>query len=125
HCLKDGYITAASTPSDQAYGFVFADCKITAEAGVKTYLGRPWRKFARTIFLRTEMAEAVRPEGWHNWNKADAEKTATYGEFASTGPGAAATLRVPWAKKLTADEAAGLTVAKVLAGSDGWNPVQP
>ena len=125
HCLKDGYVTAASTPSGQAHGFVFADCKITAAEGVKTYLGRPWRIFAQTIFLRTEMSDAVRPEGWHNWNKAEAEKTTNYGEYGSTGAGGAATARVSWAKALTADEAASLTATKVLAGSDGWNPVQP
>src|SRR5215210_4850412 len=40
HCLKDGYLTAASTPNDQPFGFVFANGKITGEPGVKTYLGR-------------------------------------------------------------------------------------
>ena len=67
HCLRDGYITAASTPKDQPYGFVFADCKINGEPGVQTYLGRPWRDFAKTVFLHTEMSDVVRPEGWHNW----------------------------------------------------------
>jgi len=125
HCLKDGYVTAASTPSGQAHGFVFADCKITGAEGVKTYLGRPWRIFAQTIFLRTEMSEAVRAEGWHNWNKAEAEKTTNYGEYGSTGAGGANPARVSWAKALTADEASSLTAAKVLAGSDGWNPIEP
>jgi pectinesterase len=125
HCLKDGYVTAASTPSGQAHGFIFADCTLTAADGVKTYLGRPWRIFAQTIFLRTDMSDAVRPEGWHNWNKAEAEKTTRYGEYGTTGPGGAGTARVPWAKMLTADDAASLTADKVLAGSDGWNPARP
>ncbi len=122
HCLKDGYITAASTPEGQAYGFVFADCQITGADDAHTYLGRPWRIYARTVFLRTEMTAVVRPAGWHNWNKADAEKTTHYAEFGSTGPGAAAAARVSWAQALTAEAAAGFTAEKVLAGGDGWKP---
>ncbi len=125
HVLKDGYITAASTPKDQPYGYVFADCQITGRDGVKTYLGRPWRDFAKTVFLRTGMSAAVRPEGWHNWNKPSAEQTTFYAESGSTGPGASPAPRVAWAKPLTPEQAAILTPANVLAGSDHWNPEQP
>jgi len=125
HCLKDGYITAASTPEGTTYGMVFAYCKITGAEGVKTYLGRPWRDFAKTIFIRTEMSEVVRAEGWHNWNKPPAEEKSFYAEFGSTGPGASAGPRVAWAKPITAAGAAELTPAKVLAGNDGWNPARP
>lgn len=125
HAVGDGYITAASTPQGTAHGLVFADCRITAAPGVKTWLGRPWREFAQTVFLRTEMGEAVRPEGWHNWNKPHAERTARYAEFASTGPGANPAARVPWSRQLDADAAEKLTVAAVLGGDDGWNPAHP
>ena len=96
---------------------------ITGRDGAKTYLGRPWRVYARTVFLRTEMSDAVLPEGWHNWNKPDAEKTTFYAESGSTGPGTNDAARVKWAKSLTAAEAAALTPQKVLAGADGWDPV--
>ena len=122
HALRDGYLTAASTPQDQPYGYVFADCRITGAEGVRTYLGRPWREFAKTVFLRTEMSAAVRPEGWDNWKKPGAEKTTYYAEFGSTGTGASPGTRVPWAKPLAAASAATLTPEKVLAGTDGWNP---
>ena len=122
HCLSKGYITAASTPEDQPYGFVFADCRITAEPGVKTYLGRPWRPFARVVFLRTEMSAAIRPEGWHNWSKPDAEHTSFYAEFASTGPGADATRRAPWSHALTAADAASYSPAHIFAQPSPWNP---
>ena len=125
HCLADGYITAASTPKDQPQGYVFADCTVTGDDGVKTYLGRPWREFARTVFLRTTMSAAVRAEGWHNWHKPAAERTTFYAEFGSTGPGANDAARVPWAKPLTAAAAAALTPAAVLGGADGWNPATP
>ena len=123
HCLGSGYITAASTPEGTACGYVFADCRITAEPKVLTYLGRPWRPFARVVFLRTEMCAAIRPEGWHNWSKPDAEKTALYADYASTGPGASPAARVPWARQLTAAEAATYTPAAVFAGPDHWNPL--
>lgn len=122
HALKDGYITAASTPEGAAHGLVFSDCRITGEPGVKTYLGRPWRSYAKTVFLRTEMSAAVRPEGWHNWNKPDAEKTSFYAEFGSTGEGAAPSSRVPWARRLTPAESQALTPEGVLGGLDGWKP---
>ncbi len=122
HCLGDGYITAASTPKGQPHGYVFADCTITGEPGVKTYLGRPWREFARTVFIRTTMSNVVRPEGWHDWNKPKVHESAYYGEYASTGPGGSPAGRVSWAKQLNADDAGPLTPSGVLAGNDGWNP---
>ncbi|HTO03717.1 MAG TPA: pectinesterase family protein, partial [Opitutus sp.] len=114
HVLRNGYITAASTPKDQPHGFVFADCKITGAPGARTYLGRPWRDFAKTVFLRTEMSDAVRPEGWDNWKKPHAEQSTFYAEFGSTGPGASVADRVTWAKNLSAEAAAALTPEAVL-----------
>jgi pectinesterase len=124
HVLRDGYIAAASTQVDQPYGFVFRRARITGEPGVKTYLGRPWRDFSATVFLESEMASVVRPEGWQNWNLPAREKTARYGEFGSRGDGAAPEARVPWARRFSAAEARALTPQAVLAGSDGWNPIR-
>jgi len=123
HCLKNGFITAASTPAEQKFGFVFSNCTITGDSPeVKTYLGRPWRSFAAVIFLNTKMEDVVRPEGWHNWDKPESEKTARYAEFKSTGPGANRNRRVAWSKQLSEIEAKDITLEKVLAGVDGWNP---
>lgn len=123
HCLRDGYITAASTPDNRPYGFVFSHCKITGETpSVKTYLGRPWRDFSSVMFLNTEMSEVVRPVGWNNWNLPEREKTSRYAEFNSAGPGGNMQQRVPWARRLTKAEAEVITLEKVLGGSDKWNP---
>ncbi len=123
HCRTNGYITAASTPSNQAFGFVFTNCVITGETGAaRTYLGRPWRPCASVTFLGTTMSEVVRPEGWNNWKDPAREKTARYAEFGSTGPGAAPAARCSWAKELSAGEAAAFTIDKVLGGEDHWNP---
>jgi pectinesterase len=123
YCLRDGYITAASTSADQPFGFVFSNCKITGDKpDVKTYLGRPWRIYASTIFLNTEMSDVVRPEGWNDWKKPETHQTARYAEFKSTGAGASPTNRPGWTKQLTTAEAQKITVEQVLGGSDGWNP---
>ena len=124
-CVGNGYITAASTPDYQRHGFVFSFCKIVGLAPeVRTFLGRPWRDYAKTIFLNTEMSEVVRPAGWDNWKKRNAEKTAVYAEFNSTGPGGATAERAPWSKQLTAAEAANYSLENVLAGADNWNPLR-
>ena len=103
----NSYVTAASTPEDIAVGYVFKNCKLTANPGVdKVYLGRPWRPYAATVFINCEMGKHIRPEGWHNWGKEENEKTARYAEYNSTGEGAAAAGRVKWAKQLTKKEAA-------------------
>jgi pectinesterase len=123
HALRDGYLTAASTPYDQPFGFVFANCRITGETPeVRTYLGRPWRAHSSVIFLQTEMSGVVRPEGWHNWNLPEREKTARYAEYASRGPGANRRARVRWSRKLSRREARAITPRAVLGGADGWNP---
>ncbi len=122
HVRGDGYITASSAQKDQPYGFVFAHGRITGEPGVSTYLGRPWRDYSATMFLWTEMSGVVKPEGWHNWDKPERERTTRYREFGSTGSGANPGVRVAWATPLTEAEARQLTPEKVLGGADGWRP---
>jgi len=122
HCLKSGYISAASTYDSQPFGFVFSHCKITGEPDAKTYLGRPWRDFSNVIYLNTEMSEVVRPEGWQNWNLPEREKTARYSEYNSSGPGANAKARAPWSHQLNEKQAKAITIKKVLSGADGWQP---
>ncbi|MEI9974751.1 MAG: pectinesterase family protein [Ignavibacteriota bacterium] len=116
HATANGYLTAANTTKDQRYGYVFDHCQITGAPNVKTYLGRPWRPYAATVFLNSEISDAVRPQGWNNWNDPTREKTVRYAEY----PAAAS--RVPWAKALTEAEAAQFTIENVLGGIDGWNP---
>jgi pectinesterase len=123
HVTANGYITAPNTPQDQQYGYVFLNSKITGEPGALTFLSRPWRAYAATVFLNTEMSSAVRPAGWNNWNDPAKEKTARYGEYSSTGPGGDTSARVGWAHKLTDAEAKTYTIENVLGGIDGWNAV--
>jgi pectinesterase len=123
NCLGNGYITAASTPVDQPYGFVFSHCTITGDKpGIKTFLGRPWRIYASTIFLNCKMSDVVRPEGWFDWKKPEAHQTARYAEYQSTGAGADPAGRPDWTKQLSESEASRVTLEKVLGGEDHWNP---
>jgi pectinesterase len=122
HARRDGYITAASTPVDAAYGFVFSRCRLTGESGVKTYLGRPWRAYSAVTFIQTDMSEVIRNEGWDNWKLPEREKTSRYHEYGSTGAGGRPGARVPWARQLTAAEAKAVTMAAALGGPDRWNP---
>lgn len=120
HSKANSYITAASTPAGQKYGYVFYKCRLTADKDVdKVYLGRPWRPFAATIFMDCELGKHIRPEGWHNWNNAKNEETARYAEYGNKGEGASTKNRVKWSKQLSKKEAAKVTLLDAF-GEDCW-----
>lgn len=120
HSKANSYITAASTPAGQKYGYVFYKCRLTADKDVdKVYLGRPWRPFAATIFMDCELGKHIRPEGWHNWNNAKNEETARYAEYGNKGEGASTKNRVKWSKQLSKKEAAKVTLLNAF-GEDCW-----
>lgn len=123
HSKRNSYITAASTPENVEFGYVFKNCKLTAAPGVtKVYLGRPWRPYASTTFLNCEFGSHIRPEGWDNWRNEENEKTARYAEFGNTGEGAATAGRVKWAKQLTPKEALRYTIGNIFTDSSNWYP---
>ena len=122
HVRRDGYIAAASTPAVERFGLVFARGEITGDAGVKTYLGRPWREHAQVTFLDMNMSDAVRPEGWHDWDRPERRTTARFVEYGSRGPGGNMHDRAGWARKVTEAEAAAITASSVLGGVDKWDP---
>ena len=116
HCKANSYITAASTPQDVAFGYVFNDCTVTAAPDVeKVYLGRPWRDYGYTLFMHCSLPAQIRPEGWHHWQK-EREQTARYMEFENSGEGAATSKRVAWSRQLTKKEAQQVTPENVFAG---------
>jgi len=111
---SNSYITAANTTKGNAYGFVFLNCRIMADSGVtKLYLGRPWRAWAKTVFLYCELPAQISSSGWHNWDNPENEKTAFYAEYKNTGAGANIGGRVNWAKQLTDKEAATYTLNNI------------
>ena len=118
---SNSYITAASTPKGKKYGFVFLDCTIKADSPVnRLFLGRPWRQYARTVFLRCEMPAAIVAEGWENWGNPGNEKTAFYAEYKSHGPGASPAKRVKWSSRLNARDLPAYTITAITGGTENW-----
>lgn len=123
-CKSPGYITAPATEAGQAYGFVFRHCNIGGSAPPgSVYLGRPWRPYGRAVFIDCHLSEVVQPEGWHNWNKPEAESTSFFAEFNSYGEGASMARRVHWAHVLSPEEAAPYYVLSQVFGD--WDPAAP
>ncbi|HCO66401.1 MAG TPA: pectin esterase [Dysgonomonas sp.] len=123
-CKKNSYITAASTPENLKYGYIFNNCDIKLADNVNAmYLGRPWRAYAMTLFMNCNLPKGIKPEGWHNWGKEENEKTARYMEYNNKGEGANTSNRVKWVKILTQKEASEYTIENAMKGCDGWNPL--
>ena len=122
HCKADSYITAASTPQDAPYGYIFNDCTVTADPHVsKVYLGRPWRDYGYTLFMNCTLPAQIRPEGWHHWQK-ERELTARYMEYQNRGEGASTSGRVAWSRQLTKKEAQLITPQRVFTLQSEWMP---
>jgi len=123
--LSNSYITAASTTREQQFGFVFLDCDLVAAPGVeKVYLGRPWRPYAKTVFINCNLGGHIKSEGWHAWPGdpmfADKDKSAFYAEHNNSGPGANTINRVAWSKILSAKQAKKYTSRNIFGP---WKPV--
>ena len=119
----NSYVTAASTPADQPYGYIFNHCRLTAaETATKVFLGRPWRPYAYTLFMNCELGRHIRPEGWNNWGNKENEKTARYLEYNNTGEGANHKNRADWSRQLTKKEAAQVTLRNVFHLENNWIP---
>ena len=118
---RNSYVTAASTPKDIKFGYVFKECKLTAAPEVtKVYLGRPWRPYAATIFMNCELGKHILSVGWHNWNNTENEKTVRYAEYMNTGEGASTQSRATWSKQLKKKEAAEYTTENIFKRNDDW-----
>lgn len=137
HSKNGGHITAANTPQDQPFGFVFMHCRLTGDpkpwvspegvpANTKSRpvadLGRPWRPYASVAYLNCEMGGHILPQGWNNWGNPTNELTARFSEYKSTGPGAKPAARFKWAHPLTDAEASAYTLENILGGADRWKP---
>lgn len=115
HSRSNSYITAASTPEHIRWGYVFNECNLTADEGLnKIYLGRPWRRFAHTLFMKCEIGAHVVPAGWREWSNKEDVSTTRYAEYKNYGPGADTSQRIEWSKQLTDEEAKEVTLENVL-----------
>jgi pectinesterase len=120
---KNSFITAASTPQGNQYGYVFKNCRFTADTAFKKiFLGRPWRPYARVVYIDCWLGSHILPAGWDNWRKADNEKTAFYAEYKSIGPGANPSARVAWSLQLTEEEVKAYTTDHIFAKTAAVKP---
>ena len=120
-----GWYTAANTPKDQPWGLVFHRCRLTGDCPPgEAKLGRPWRAWARTLFIACDMDEAVSPQGFADW-EGGAPVTERCGEWGTVGARACTETRNPRQALLTDEDALGVTLAEVLSGWDGWRPDVP
>lgn len=99
-CKGSGYITAASTPKEQAYGYIFKNCTIDGNNEESFFLGRPWRPYAHVVFIECDMSNVIRKEGWNNWGNELNEKTSFYGEYLNRGESANTSNRVSWSHQI-------------------------
>jgi pectinesterase len=137
HSRNGGHLTAASTPQDQPFGFVFLKCNLTgdpnpwvgpqgapvnAHAHSMADLGRPWRPYASVAYINCKMDKSINPLGWNDWGNTNNQKTARYVEYHSTGDGANPAARVKWSEQLTDEDVGKFNVQNILGGSDQWHP---
>ncbi|MBV9022442.1 MAG: right-handed parallel beta-helix repeat-containing protein, partial [Streptomycetaceae bacterium] len=115
-----GCITAASTPANRAYGYLFYKSDITGSDTAGTgSLGRPWRQDAQVLYRESTLGSFINTQQpWSDMSGAT-WKGARFTEYKNTGPGATVNAN---RSQLSDSQAANYTPAKYLAGSDGWNP---
>jgi pectinesterase len=147
HSNGPGFLTAQSrTSPGQPTGYVILNSRITADLGASAPppagapgaassasahrsigLGRPWRAYARTVYINDVLPAEMNPAGWNNWGNPANETTAWYAEYGSTGPGASPATRVPWAHTLTEAQTKQFLPQTFLAGPASgpqhWDPI--
>ncbi|XP_015063727.1 pectinesterase-like [Solanum pennellii] len=90
------------------------------KGSVKTYLGRPWKAYSRTVYMQSNIGDHIDPAGWSEWDGDFALKTLYYGEYMNKGAGAGISKRVNWPgyhKALTTSEATKFTVGQLIQGA--------
>jgi pectinesterase len=129
---KVNTITAQGrTDPNQNTGISIHNSRVTAASdlkrvqnSVKTYLGRPWKQYSRTVFMKTSLDSLIHPAGWLEWSGNFALSTLYYGEYMNTGLGSSTRNRVKWQGYhviTSASEASKFTVSSLIAGNS-WLP---
>lgn len=126
---QNTYTASGRTDPGQQTGFSFLSCTVDAasdlaQAGdsTPTYLGRPWKPYAVTVFINSVLGSVVNPAGWLLWNgNPNSGNNVLYGEYGNTGPGSGTSARVSWSQQLSITQAQSYTVGNFITG-DSWLP---
>ena len=125
--------TSSRESLDSPTGIVIQNCRIMAAPDLKPvldsykiYLGRPWRSYARTIYIQNDFDIPVEKEGWLEWNGGpkSAKNTVDYREYNNKGLGSSTNRRVRWPgyRSITdSSEVDEFSVANFIQG-DSWLP---
>ncbi|KAK4343648.1 hypothetical protein RND71_036742 [Anisodus tanguticus] len=116
----------------QSTGLVFHNCSINGTPEYmklyysnpsvhKTYLGRPWKEYSRTVFIQCKFGDLINPAGWMPWSGEFALNTLYYGEFGNKGTAANAKERVSWSSQIPAQHVYSYSVQNFIQG-DQWIP---
>ncbi|KAM3224431.1 hypothetical protein ACQJBY_057666 [Aegilops geniculata] len=122
---KDMITAQGRTDRNQNTGISIHKCRIAAASDLgdtKVYLGRPWKKYSRTIVMESSLDRSIAAAGWLEWSGQFALNTLYYGEYGNTGPGAGTSGRVKWAgvhTSLSTVDATRFTVRDFILG-DSW-----
>ncbi|PRQ47131.1 putative pectinesterase [Rosa chinensis] len=130
-----GYVAIlASGRSDpgQKTGFSVQNCRILPGSDLSpvkhsysSYLGRPWKAYARAVVMQSNIDDVIAPRGWVEWPEAGGSslKSLYFAEFANMGPGAGVAQRVQWPgfHVIGADIAVEYTVGNFIGGTS-WLP---
>ncbi|KAF8030602.1 hypothetical protein BT93_E2899 [Corymbia citriodora subsp. variegata] len=114
------------TDRNQNTGISIQSCDVIASSdlgpvkgSIKSYLGRPWKEYSRTVVMQSNIGDHIDPTGWSVWSGDFALKTLYYGEYMNKGPGAGTSKRVKWLGYhviTSAAEAKKFTVAELIQG---------
>ncbi|CAA3010268.1 pectinesterase-like [Olea europaea subsp. europaea] len=128
---KNTYTAQGRDDSNQNTGISILNCKVAAasdlipvQSSFRTYLGRPWKQYSRTVYLLSHIGDLVEPAGWLEWDGTFALDTLYYGEYRNRGPGSNTTARVRWAGYRvinSSTEASQFTVGNFILGNQ-WLP---
>ncbi|XP_052725198.1 pectinesterase-like [Vigna angularis] len=114
---------------NQNTGTSIQQCNLTPSSdlkpvvgSIKTYLGRPWKKYSRTVVMQSSIDSHIDPTGWAEWDaqSKDFLQTLYYGEYMNSGAGAGTSKRVNWPGYhiiTSAAEASKFTVTQLIQGN--------
>ncbi|XP_058083008.1 pectinesterase-like [Magnolia sinica] len=114
------------TDKRQTTGIVIHNCRIVPEAKLyptrfktRSYLGRPWKQYSRTVIMESTIGDFIQPDGWMPWDRNFALDTLFYAEYANRGPGAGTNKRIKWKgyKVINRKEALQFTAGPFLQGN--------
>lgn len=119
------------TDPNQNTGIIIHNCRVTAasdlkpvQSSVKTFLGRPWKEYSRTVYIKTFLDSLINPAGWMEWSGNFALNTLYYAEYMNTGPGSSTANRVKWGGYHVLNsptQVSQFTVGNFIAGNS-WLP---